>query len=112
MINSFENFLEESGLNKYYKDDESLNIKLYHDLNIYGDIAESYIELLSDKYNVDVSRFCFSDYFPEEFPGDSFFQSFLYSVATFLKTRHNSKKKFKAFTFFNIKNSIEKGVLN
>ena len=111
MTSYYEIFLEESGLKKHYKGDESLNVRLYHDLNIYGDIAESYIELLRDNYNVDVSKFEFSDYFPCEFTGDSFLESCLYTFLPFLKNRYSSKKQFKPITFSSIKRAIENGVL-
>ncbi len=108
---SFHEFLTESGLIKYCKEDEDLNIDLYRDLNVYGDIAESYIELMTEKYGVDVSSFHFENYFPPEFSGDSTSQKYLYSFLPFLASRHNTKKAYEKLTFKTIKQAIENGIL-
>lgn len=103
---AFNKFLIESGLSKYYKDEEDNDVSLYHDLNIYGDIAESYIELLAEKYGVDVSAFDFGSYFPPEFTGESTLQRYLYSFVPFLASLHNAKKTYKRFTFGVIKQTL------
>jgi hypothetical protein len=43
--------------------------RLYHDLGLYGDIAEAYIGVLPDHYHVDLSGFEFEKFFPPEFAG-------------------------------------------
>lgn len=43
--------------------------RLYHDLGLYGDIAEAYIGVLIDDYHVDMSGFEFEKFFPLEFAG-------------------------------------------
>ena len=43
--------------------------RLYHDLGLYGDIAEAYIGVLADHYHVDLSGFEFEKFFPPEFAG-------------------------------------------
>lgn len=43
--------------------------RMYHDLGLYGDIAEAYIEALVDHYHVDLSGFEFEKFFPPEFVG-------------------------------------------
>ena len=47
--------------------------RMYHDLCLYGDIAEACIEVLAERYNVDLSGFEFDKFFPQEFVGKSRF---------------------------------------
>ncbi|MGJ1269867.1 DUF1493 family protein [Sphingobacterium spiritivorum] len=44
--------------------DES--VRLYHDLNIYGDDAIELLNCFKEQFKVDLSRFQFTDYFPSE----------------------------------------------
>ena len=109
--NSFDNFIIDSGLSDYFKSESDLELRLFHDLGIYGDIAQSCIETLKDNYKVDVSSFKFEDYFPEEFSGESQLQKVLFSVVPFLRTKSENKRDFKPITFSMIKNSIQVGKL-
>jgi len=43
--------------------------RLYQDLNIYGDIAEAYMNVLADRYHVNMAGFEFDSFFPQEFAG-------------------------------------------
>lgn len=53
--------------------------RLYHDLGLYGDEAEDYLEDLHKNYNVDFSTFNFLEYFPPEWPiADNQWQFILY----------------------------------
>ena len=108
---SFNDFLNESGLDKYYNGESSLDLRLYHDLKIFGDVAESYIELLQERYGVDVSKFEFGDYFPHEFMGDSTTQRVLIWLLPFLRSKRESNIQYKDFTFSKIKDSMECGYL-
>ena len=49
----------------------SSSTRMYHDLGLYGDIAEAYIEVLAERYHVDLSGFEFEKFFPHEFAGKS-----------------------------------------
>jgi acyl carrier protein len=40
--------------------------KLYHDLYITGDDAIEFMEAFIDKYDIDITGFCFTKYFREE----------------------------------------------
>ncbi len=111
MTNIFENYLNETGLHKYFKGDESLSIRLYHDLNVYGEDAEMYLLLLRDKYKVDVSKFKFEDYFPAEFPANSFFVDSLINAIPFLRKWYFKNNQFKTFTFDTIKQALKNGTL-
>jgi hypothetical protein len=61
-------YLSACGLKQRTIDRSQLETRLYHDLGIYGDIAEGYMEILTDLYQVDLSNFVFDSYFPPEFP--------------------------------------------
>lgn len=43
--------------------------RMHHDLGLYGDVAESYMEILRDQFHVDLSGFEFEKFFPPEFAG-------------------------------------------
>jgi hypothetical protein len=43
--------------------------RMYHDLGLYGDIAEAYLGVLANSYHVDMSGFEFEKFFPLEFAG-------------------------------------------
>ncbi len=84
---------------------------LYHDLGVYGDIAEGYLDLLVDNYGVDVSTFDFHKYFPEEFSGEKTFKIHLFTIIPFLRERYNNKKIFKPLTLGMIALAIQTGSL-
>ena len=52
----------------YNSTDKALDedARLYHDLNIYGDDAIELLNCLDNQFNVDLSKFRFTDYFPSE----------------------------------------------
>ncbi len=108
---SFNAFIEECGLSKYYSGKSDLKVRLYHDLNIYGDIAESCIETLRDDYSVDVSQFNFHDYFPPEFAGGSLFQRIVLSLLPCLRVMFEEKRDYLPFTFQMINEAINTGRL-
>lgn len=78
-----EAYLSKCGLSKTAISECRLDTRLYHDLGIYGDIAEAYMEVLSDSFGVDLSAFNFDIYFPPEFPGKSSLTIFLVSHVPF-----------------------------
>lgn len=76
-------YLEKCGHSKREIKTFNLDTRLYHDLFIYGDIAESYIEVMAEDFNVDVSNFDFHAYFPVEFPGKTRVSGFLIALCPF-----------------------------
>jgi hypothetical protein len=42
---------------------------MYHDLGLYGEVAEGYMEVLAEHYRVDLSGFEFREFVPLEFEG-------------------------------------------
>lgn len=57
--------------------------RLYQDLDIYGDIAEAYMEVLADRYHVDMTDFEFDKFFPPEFAGKNALTRALLWIAPF-----------------------------
>lgn len=86
----------------------SLDTRLYHDLRIYGDIAESYIEVLSEQFGVDISNFEFHTYFPEEYPVTSVLGAVLIPICPFWVRRRylHPDKNFKPLTMRMIQKAL------
>jgi hypothetical protein len=59
------------------------NTRMYHDLGLYGDIAEAYMGVLVDHYQVDLSGFEFEKFFPPEFAGKNMLTRALLWIAPF-----------------------------
>jgi hypothetical protein len=81
--------------------------RIYHDIGAYGDIAESYIEELRNKFNVDISEFIFEEYFPKEFEGKNNITSaliFFFPPISYFIRRINS---YKPMTLAMIQNAID-----
>ncbi len=60
-------YLKRCGLSEIEIAQCSGSTRMYHDLGIYGDIAEAYMEVLAECYHVDLSGFEFEKFFPHEF---------------------------------------------
>ena len=86
-----------------------LETRLYQDLGIYGDIAESYMEVLADSFNVDLSGFLFDKYFPLEFSGDSSFTRFLTTYIPWGKWIYHKNHSYNPMTLEMILNAIKCG---
>ena len=57
--------------------------RMYHDLGLYGDIAEAYMSVLTDRHHVDLSGFEFEKFFPPEFAGKNMLTRALLWVVPF-----------------------------
>lgn len=79
------------------------NVKLYHDLNIYGDDAIELLNCFAEQFKVDLSKFRFTDYFPSE--GDRI----LPSLFGFLIGK--KPKEYKPLTLSNLNKAIDIGYL-
>ena len=60
-----------------------MQTRLCHDLGIYGEEAEDYLEVLRTQYQVDLSSFEFTKYFPEERPYKSFAERIVFDFLPF-----------------------------
>lgn len=79
------------------------NLRLYHDLNIYGDDASELMDRFKNEFNVDVSKFRFDDYFPSE--GDWILPSILHFFIS------RKPKEYKPITLSDLHQAVEKGYL-
>ena len=104
-------YLEKCGHPKRKIKNLTAGTKLYHDMNIYGDIAEAYMEVLEGEFSVDMSEFYFEQYFPSEFYNGTMFMAFIFSVAPVLRWRvEESKNHYIPVTLEMIDESIERRV--
>ena len=70
-------YLTDCGLSKKKLLRCKFSTRIYHDLGVYGDVAEAYMEVLEDQYNVDLDGFKFRDYFPPEYAGNNMLMGLL-----------------------------------
>ncbi len=89
-----EKYLRQCGMSERKILNSNSETRLYHDLNIYGDIAETFVEVLESDYSVDLTSFVFDRYFPEEYIGDTALQAFIYQVVPFLGKRKRYTRNF------------------
>lgn len=92
--------LEEFGIEK---EEINQNTRLYHDLGIYGDDADEFLEQYTRMFNVKVINFKFSDYFPSE---GNLISSLIVRLIFF-----KSQKKFKELTIGDLIDGIKKGTI-
>ena len=76
-------YLKRCGLSERKIAQCSNSTRMYHDLDLYGDIAEAYMEVLAEDYHVDLSGFEFERFFPPEFAGKNAFTRVLLSIMPF-----------------------------
>jgi hypothetical protein len=86
-----------------------LETKLFHDLGLYGEIAEAYLETLVSVYGVDMQDFRFEKYFPAEFAGDTALTKFLITYLPFGRRIFIDPLKYTPITLGEIYHSIECG---
>ena len=73
-------YLKLCGLSKNKIAQCTADTRMYHDLGLYGDIAEACMEELADHYHVDLSNFEFHKFFPPEFAGKNVLVMVLFSI--------------------------------
>lgn len=91
-------FLRLCGLRKSRIDSCDLDTRLYHDLGIYGEVAEDCMEVLVDTYKVDMTNFDFEAYFPLEYPGKTGLSRFLLWQIPFARRFVESKANYNPLT--------------
>lgn len=57
--------------------------RMYHDLGLYGEIADGCMSVLVDHYHVDLSGLEFEKFFPPEFPGRNMLTRALFWITPF-----------------------------
>jgi hypothetical protein len=70
-----------------------MGTRIFHDLGIYGEIAEDHMVTLANDFGVDLSAFVFEDYFPNEFAGQTTLQTWLFWVFPWLTINRIKKAK-------------------
>lgn len=76
-------YLKRCGLSENKIAQCSGSTRMYHDLGLYGDIAEACTGVLTDHYHVDLSGFEFEKFFPPEFAGKNMLTRALLWVVPF-----------------------------
>ena len=101
--------LRDCGISQRRIDSSVPATRLYHDLGIYGDIAEACMETLSTRHSVDLSGFTFEEYFPSEFVGNSRAQKALNWLLPMLGNWRRRSGQYRPLTLAMIENAIAAG---
>jgi hypothetical protein len=97
-------YLKHCGLSERRIAQCSGNTRMYHDLGLYGDIAETCMEVLADHYHVDLTGFEFDSYFPPEFAGKNALISIFLSIVPFAGYLARQRGKYSPLTLEMIEN--------
>ena len=76
-------YLKRCGLSESKISQCCISTRMYHDLGIYGDIADANMEILAEHYLVDLSGFEFEKFFPSEFAGKSTLTQLILRIVPF-----------------------------
>lgn len=99
-------YLKGCGFSKKIIEKCTPNTRLYHDLGVYGDVAEGCIEVLCDRCHVDISGFEFDEYFPREFIGENSFIRTLFWAVPFFGREARRHGKYSTLTMMMIESAI------
>ena len=99
--------LHESGLSEKTICSCVPTTRIYHDLGLYGDTAWWFTEELSKR--IDMSGFCFEEYFPPEFGGKNSLARLLLSLLPFANWLYRRGRVYEPITLEMISNSLEAG---
>ena len=80
--------------------------RIYHDLGVYGDIADGYMSVLADQYHVDLSGFRFEEHFPPEFPGGNAYTRTLLWLMPFLGRARRQREVYRPITLAMVERAI------
>jgi Protein of unknown function (DUF1493) len=84
----------------------NMHTRLCHDLGIYGEAAEDYLEVLRQKYQVDLSNFEFAEYFPAEYPYRTFVEKIIFDFQPFGRWLASRKDSWQPLTLAMINAAI------
>jgi Protein of unknown function (DUF1493) len=76
-------YLRELGHSEQHIARMSKDTRLFHDLRIYGDSALEDLEILQERFGVDLSEFEFGKYFPPQFEGSNKLEAFILTSIPF-----------------------------
>lgn len=91
-------YLRNCGVSKGKISECHSDTRLYHDLGIYGDVAEACVEVLIRDYGVDMSGFDFDEFFPQEFSGENSFTRVVGWVLPFVAQKIRSGREYSPLT--------------
>jgi len=91
-------YLKRCGLPESKVEECSGSTRMYHDLGIFGDIAEAYMGVLSDHYRVDMSGFEFDKFFPPEFMGKNMLTRALLWIMPFASNAARQRSEYSPLT--------------
>ena len=112
LTDNLKNFLNEvCGYKISHVDRLDRSTRLFYDLNIYGDIAESCLEEFVKEFGVDVSLFNFEDYFPFEFDKFYLLDIWLIFYIPYLRKKYFNDYKYKDLTLGDLEGAIKTKVL-
>ena len=80
--------------------------RMYHDLDLYGDIAEAYMEVLGKQYQVDLANFQFEKFFPTEFQGKNMLTRTLLWLIPFANMASRQRNNYQPLTLSMIDRAI------
>lgn len=82
-----------------------MNTRMFHDLGIYGEIAEDCILELRDKFHVNIDGFDFYRHFPPEF-SENFFICWFFAGVPFIRWFFEKPDKYAPLTLSMIEHAI------
>ena len=100
------NYLRHCGLSESELANCNGSTRMYHDLGLYGDIAEAYIEVLAKQYGVDISGFVFDDFFPNEFAGNNMLSRALLWIIPFAGKVTRQRKEYLPLTLARVDRAL------
>lgn len=99
-------YLKRCGLSEGKIAQCSVKTRMYHDLGIYGEIAEDCIDVLTDQYHVDPGGFEFEKFFPPEFAGKSMLSRVLLWIVPFAGKLERQRGEYLPLTLEMIENAM------
>jgi hypothetical protein len=80
--------------------------RMYHDLGLYGDVAEAYIDVLANVYGIDLTDFQFEKFFPREFQGETALGRVLLWLIPFASTASRRGNRYRPLTLAMIERAM------
>lgn len=81
--------------------------RMYHDIGLYGDIAEACMDVLVEDYGVDLSDFEFGKFFPPEFAGGNMLIRALFWLVPFAGKAARQRVEYLPLTLEMIDNAMD-----
>ena len=99
-------YLRALGHSERQIDRMSINTRMYHDLGVYGDSAIEDMQVLAEKFGVNLSNFDFDRYFPPQFEGRNRFEMVLINSLPFVSKIVRDRREYLPVTLAMIDQSL------